>query len=199
MNASANWNGVAVRWSGNLLDGKPATGTLTFTAVAERFRDATMLILRTPITVSIVAGAASVVLPATDDPDITPNGFTYLVSERVTGASATDYYIEVPLAKAGTGIDLGSVAAVSASPGYAPLVSLSGNNTFAGTNAFTGPGIQVGSAAAQFGSGSGGMVGIANATTVPTANPGNGGVLYVQAGALKYRGSAGTVTILAPA
>ena len=40
---------------------------------------------------------------------------------------------------------------------------------------------------------------IANAVTVPTTNPTNGGVLYVQAGALKYRGSSGTVTTIANA
>ena len=50
----------------------------------------------------------------------------------------------------------------------------------------------------QFGSGAK-VIGIANATTVPTTNPTNGGVLYVEAGALKYRGSSGTVTTIANA
>ena len=40
---------------------------------------------------------------------------------------------------------------------------------------------------------------IANRTTAPTSNPVGGGVLYVEAGALKYRGSSGTVTTIAPA
>ena len=49
-------------------------------------------------------------------------------------------------------------------------------------------------------SGSGlGVIGIANATTVPSINPTAGGVLYVEDGALKYRGSSGTITTLAPA
>jgi hypothetical protein len=43
------------------------------------------------------------------------------------------------------------------------------------------------------------VIGIANATTVPTTNPTGGGVLYCEAGALKYRGSGGTVTTIAPA
>lgn len=43
------------------------------------------------------------------------------------------------------------------------------------------------------------VVGIANATTVPTTNPTGGGVLYVEGGALKYRGSSGTVTTIAAA
>jgi hypothetical protein len=50
----------------------------------------------------------------------------------------------------------------------------------------------------QFGGGKG-VVGIANAEHAPMVNPANGGVLYVEDGALKYRGSQGTVTVLAPA
>lgn len=40
---------------------------------------------------------------------------------------------------------------------------------------------------------------IANASTVPASNPSGGGVLYVESGALKYRGSSGTVTTIANA
>lgn len=43
------------------------------------------------------------------------------------------------------------------------------------------------------------VVGIANAGTVPGSNPTAGGVIYAEAGALKYRGSSGTVTQLAAA
>jgi hypothetical protein len=39
---------------------------------------------------------------------------------------------------------------------------------------------------------------LANATA-PTTNPSGGGILYVEAGALKYRGSSGTVTTIAAA
>ena len=51
---------------------------------------------------------------------------------------------------------------------------------------------------AQFGSGVG-VIGLANAGTLPTTNPTGGGVLYADAGALKWRGSAGTVTTIASA
>lgn len=40
---------------------------------------------------------------------------------------------------------------------------------------------------------------INNATTVPSSNPTGGGIMYVEAGALKFRGSSGTVTTIAPA
>jgi hypothetical protein len=51
----------------------------------------------------------------------------------------------------------------------------------------------------SFGTSSNGVIGIANAVTVPTGNPTGGGVLYVESGALKYRGSSGTVTTIANA
>lgn len=51
---------------------------------------------------------------------------------------------------------------------------------------------------AQFGSGVK-VIGIGNAGTNPSANPTGGGVLYCDAGALKYRGSSGTVTTLGAA
>ena len=44
-----------------------------------------------------------------------------------------------------------------------------------------------------------GVVAIGNALVAPTTNPASGGILYVEAGALKYRGSSGTVTTIAPA
>ena len=50
----------------------------------------------------------------------------------------------------------------------------------------------------DFGGGSR-VVRIATAATVPTTNPTGGGILYVEAGALKYRGTSGTVTTIANA
>lgn len=43
------------------------------------------------------------------------------------------------------------------------------------------------------------VVGLANASPVPSTNPVGGGVLYADAGALKWRGSSGTVTTIAVA
>ena len=50
----------------------------------------------------------------------------------------------------------------------------------------------------QFGAGQG-VIAIANASVAPSVNPAGGGILYVEDGALKYRGSNGTVTVIAPA
>lgn len=55
----------------------------------------------------------------------------------------------------------------------------------------------LGLSTSSFGSGSGSVLGLANAATIPSANPTAGGVIYVESGALKYRGSSGTVTTLA--
>jgi hypothetical protein len=50
----------------------------------------------------------------------------------------------------------------------------------------------------QFGGGQG-VIAIANASVSPMVNPAGGGILYVENGALKYRGTNGTVTTIAPA
>jgi hypothetical protein len=50
----------------------------------------------------------------------------------------------------------------------------------------------------QFGGGQG-VIAIANASVAPAVSPAGGGILYVENGVLKYRGSKGTVTVIAPA
>lgn len=51
----------------------------------------------------------------------------------------------------------------------------------------------------SFGGSAGPALFLANVTTAPTTNPSGGGILYVESGALKYRGSGGTVTTLGAA
>lgn len=70
-------------------------------------------------------------------------------------------------------------------------VYVAGGNSYFSAN--------VGFNTASFGASSNGVIGIGNAAAIPTGNPTNGGVLYVEAGALKYRGSSGTVTTIANA
>lgn len=59
--------------------------------------------------------------------------------------------------------------------------------------------LTVGAAASVTLGGGAGVIGLANAVTAPASNPVGGGLLYVSAGALVFRGSAGTVTTIAPA
>jgi hypothetical protein len=50
--------------------------------------------------------------------------------------------------------------------------------------------------APEFGAGSG-VIGVSEVKAIPTENPIQGGILYVEDGALKYRGPRGTVTTIA--
>jgi hypothetical protein len=50
----------------------------------------------------------------------------------------------------------------------------------------------------EFGGGQG-VIALANASAPPTENLAGAGILYVENGALKYRGANGTVTVIAPA
>lgn len=63
---------------------------------------------------------------------------------------------------------------------------------------FAGAGLQLGATTTDFG-GASGVVSIKNATAVPSSNPTGGGILYTEGGALKYRGSSGTITTIAAA
>ena len=74
----------------------------------------------------------------------------------------------------------------------------SGGSLTSGGNLQAANSIRVGGGA-DLGGGATGIVAITNAGTVPTTNPTGGGVLYVEGGALKFRGSSGTVTTIANA
>jgi len=75
---------------------------------------------------------------------------------------------------------------------------IQGQDTLTAITVSNGRGITVGTGSAIQGGGAG-VIGIANAGTIPTSNPSGGGILYVDAGALKYRGSSGTITTIAVA
>jgi hypothetical protein len=87
--------------------------------------------------------------------------------------------------------DGGVTRLISVDDSNVPIIS----NIFAAIHSNGNFGFRTDSA---FGSGAG-VIGIANRATAPTTNPSGGGVLYVESGALKYRGSSGTVTTIANA
>lgn len=80
------------------------------------------------------------------------------------------------------------------SGGY--FLFMNNNGTLGLGNTSTNININGYSTAGIYGGGSG-VIYIGNATTIPTSNPSGGGLLYIEAGALKYRGSSGTVTTIA--
>jgi hypothetical protein len=129
-------------------------------------------------------------------------GFRSALSlQRVTVTDFTHYQVGDQLALLGGGVTShygfksdGLSIGTNRHPFYDAGDGVSGNNH---GNRFRSN-TQFGSTTGAFGSGDG-VIGIANAATAPTTNPSGGGVLYAEAGALKWRGSAGTVTVIAPA
>lgn len=95
-------------------------GSVTFTPSPNRIVDAAALLVIIPIPLVRIldgTGSISVDLPATNDPDITPIGFTYHVTENFPGGAA--YNIPVPV---GSSTDLSTIVAVNANTGIANLV-----------------------------------------------------------------------------
>lgn len=77
------------------------------------------IIIPNTITVTLDAnGSFSVALPATDDSDITPTGFTYRVEESFSGGR--QYDIAIPSSSAGAAINLADVIPAIESSGVAP-------------------------------------------------------------------------------
>jgi hypothetical protein len=103
----------------------------------------------------------------------------------------------------GDGTFAAGVASITADSGAALQIGTAGNNELSlfhnNTTIVRLIGGNFGMRTDSFGTSSVGVIGIGNAVTVPTGNPTGGGVLYVEAGALKYRGSSGTVTTIANA
>jgi hypothetical protein len=90
--------------------GTPATGTVSF-RIEQTLRDTTDKVLLAPTTITTTldaTGAFTVSLPATDDPDVTPRGWTYVVT-IVTDAWHDTFRIAIPVASVGT-LELANIA-----------------------------------------------------------------------------------------
>lgn len=107
-------------------------------------------------------------------------------ASNTTNAQQASYYVQLNSFSAGTAYQVFGLK-LDAQSGY----------TTAGTDG-TGYVNLALFGAGSYGSGVG-VAYIANRTTAPSTNPTGGGILYVEAGALKYRGSSGTVTVIANA
>jgi len=75
-------------------------------------------------------------------------------------------------------------------------ITAAGLGSFAGVTLSTTTSLSLGTPSLGGGAG---VISIANATTVPTTDPSGGGILYLESGALKFRGSSGTITTIAAA
>ena len=102
------------------VEGNPIAGQVKFTprtivtdAVAGQ------IIINNTITATLDnTGSFVVYLPATDDPDVVPTGFTYLVEEAFTNGRSYD--IEVPASTVGT-LNLATLVPTTANAGVASL------------------------------------------------------------------------------
>lgn len=124
-----------------------------------------------------------------------PVAQTVQVQNVVTGTSNTAGVNWARNGSAGTGTGVGGDhvwnVAKAGSTGSTPNTQSEAFRLTGGFNAaFFGGG--------SYGGGKG-VIFIANDNTDPTSNPTGGGILYVSSGALKYRGSSGTVTTIAAA
>lgn len=125
-----------------------------------------------------------------------------LVGPASSSADVVQVYID-PLFSAGTGsvtsmyglVIQAGTSTSSPTTGYGLYVN---NPAYGATKVCAYFGGNTGIVTTSFGSGVG-VIGIANAGTNPSTNPSGGGVLYCDAGALKYRGSSGTITTIANA
>lgn len=109
-----DYDTVTVKGRYTYLDGTPAKGFVRFAGKVVAISSTTETII-IPTTVTAVLddnGQFSIPVPATDDPNIQPNGWTYTVSEQLSNGGGRTYEIDVPLAAQVGGIDLSSVAPI---------------------------------------------------------------------------------------
>lgn len=114
-----DYDTVTVTGKFTLLDGSPAQGKVRFTGkvVVTSAATKTNVVPTSIVAILDANGSFSVPLPATDDPDIQPNGWTYRVQEELTTGGGRTYEMVVPIAAKGSGLDLSTVAPIAPSMG----------------------------------------------------------------------------------
>jgi hypothetical protein len=167
-----------------------------------------MIAMETTNTVYLGSGSVGTRIQST----LNVQGATTLVSSvAITGATtmtlsgtaltinsgaASDTRLEMQFNSVNTGYLAATSGALSLIARGTKDLILGSNNTSQLTIGQTGN-LSLGTIA-TFGGGIG-VFAITNAATSPTTNPTGGGILYAEAGALKWRGSSGTVTTMANA
>jgi hypothetical protein len=123
------------------ITGAPLAGQVNF-SLTTPVEDATGKVIFNAFTQSVTlspAGTVSIVLPCTDNADLNPTNFTYLVTEVIPGLGRA-YYVQLPHTLGST-VDLSALAPVSAPPAATAFASA---NTWTATQTFSGnPGFKV--------------------------------------------------------
>lgn len=103
--------------------GVAATGFVSFQCTVAR-RDGTSNVIIGPSTfvATLVAGQATINLPATDDPDVTPQGWTYTVSVS-TNVWTDSFQVSIPVATVGT-LEFADIAPAVPTPSVTSFVQV---------------------------------------------------------------------------
>jgi hypothetical protein len=121
-----------VRLTGRFIapDGTPLTGKLTFAPPMVITLPGADTISPIPATVEIGKedqGSFAVNLIASDAPGMSPSGWTYRVTEKITGAQMREYHILLPWREDSASVDLADLAPASPYTGrYLPVVGATG-------------------------------------------------------------------------
>lgn len=125
---------IVVTGTYRAFDGTPAWGNVTFDSpngLGSLLDPAgTQIVVPRQLVAKLDdAGHISISLPATDDPDLTPQGWTFIVSENVVdadGVRPNRYQIEVPFDTPGGTFDLSAAPHVGASAGSGASITVLG-------------------------------------------------------------------------
>ena len=102
-----------------LRDGRVPTGTVTFSSPQIVLVDGT-IVMPVDIVVPLdVNGYIDVLMPVTNDPDVSPQGWAYTVQERIDGCAGRRFAMAVDAN--GGDIDLATVAPIVAPPAMGAL------------------------------------------------------------------------------
>lgn len=120
------WGSCRIRGEWVDLLGQPVSGTVTLTASPKVLLAAQSQRIVVPTARKVTLdeqGRIDVTVPATDDPDINPTGWTYTVAESFTGGGGRTYAIQAP---DGGDIQLATVAPVPTANGQTIVVGPAG-------------------------------------------------------------------------
>lgn len=110
MSLPADWSTVRVTARYALRDGRVPTGSVTFSS-PQILRADGVIVMPADIVATLDAdGAIDIQLPATNDPDVSPQGWAYTVQERIDGCAGRRFAMTADAA--GGDIDLATVAPV---------------------------------------------------------------------------------------
>lgn len=112
MSLPADWSTVRVTARYLLRDGGVPTGSVTFSS-PQIVLVGGLIVMPVDIVATLdETGAIDILLPATDDPDVSPQGWAYTVQERIDGCAGRRFAMAAAATRGD--IDLATVAPVVA-------------------------------------------------------------------------------------